>query len=104
MSLFAARASAQMMGGAWSVVPLSAATPTSAAMARTAARSPGDAAGKPASMTSTRSRASAFAISSFSAEVIVAPGDCSPSRSVVSKIRTCVLVIVVSRVTRWDRR
>ena len=44
--------------------------------------------GKPASMTSTPRRASARATSSFSAEVIVAPGDCSPSRSVVSKMRT----------------
>ena len=42
--------------------------------------SSGDAAGKPASMTSTPRRASARATSSFSAEVIVAPGDCSPSR------------------------
>ena len=63
---------------------------------RTAARSSGEAAGKPASMTSTPSRASACATSSFSAEVIVAPGDCSPSRSVVSKIRTWVLVVVMA--------
>src|SRR5690606_3330041 len=43
---------------------------------------------KPASITSTPSWASARATSSFSAEVSVAPGDCSPSRRVVSKIRT----------------
>jgi hypothetical protein len=35
-----------------------------------------------------RALARFFAISSFSDEVSVAPGDCSPSRSVVSKIRT----------------
>ena len=47
----------------------------------------GEAAGNPASMISTPSSTRASAISSFSASVIVAPGDCSPSRRVVSKIR-----------------
>src|SRR5487761_1798311 len=42
--------------------------------------------GKPASMTSTPSAASAWAISIFSLMFMLAPGDCSPSRSVVSKI------------------
>ena len=44
------------------------------------------------------------ATSSFSAEVIVAPGDCSPSRSVVSKMRTWVLVVVMAWLIRWGRR
>ena len=62
--------------------------PTSTAMRLTASRSSGEAAGKPASMTSTPRRARLCATSNFSAEVIVAPGDCSPSRKVVSKILT----------------
>ena len=48
--------------------------------------------GKPASMISTPISSSIDAISSFSAWVMVAPGDCSPSRSVVSKITTLSLV------------
>ncbi len=66
--------------------------PTSTAIRLTASRSSGDAAGNPASMISTPMRASERASSSFSAEVIVAPGDCSPSRKVVSKIRDVVIV------------
>ncbi|CAK0780068.1 hypothetical protein CCP4SC76_7200008 [Gammaproteobacteria bacterium] len=42
--------------------------------------------GKPASMTSTRIRSSALAILTFSSLVMEAPGLCSPSRRVVSKI------------------
>jgi hypothetical protein len=42
--------------------------------------------GKPASMTSTFSRSSWRAMRSFSSLVMEAPGDCSPSRSVVSKM------------------
>src|SRR6478736_1482998 len=53
----------------------------------TASKSPCEAAGKPASITSTFSRASWRATSSFSAAVRPAPGACSPSRRVVSKIR-----------------
>lgn len=49
---------------------------------------PGEAMGKPASMISTPSLDSWRAMSSFSLLVRVAPGDCSPSRSVVSKMRT----------------
>src|SRR3954453_13112326 len=64
---------------------------TSRAMAWTASKSPGEAIGKPASMTSTRSRASWWAISSFSDGFSEMPGDCSPSRSVVSKITTRLL-------------
>ena len=59
-----------------------------AAIASTASKSPGEAIGKPASMTSTFRRASWWAISSFSPVFSEMPGDCSPSRSVVSKMRT----------------
>ena len=58
------------------------------AMALTASKSPSEAIGKPASMMSTPISSSSAAICSFSSRVIVAPGDCSPSRSVVSKMRT----------------
>src|SRR5262249_21581662 len=61
---------------------------TSVAMARTASKSPTEAIGNPASMMSTPRAAKARAISSFSAMFMLAPGDCSPSRRVVSKIRT----------------
>jgi len=44
--------------------------------------------GNPASITSTPSSASERATRSFSGWVMLQPGDCSPSRSVVSKIRT----------------
>src|SRR5688572_26547926 len=62
---------------------------TSCAICRTAAASPSDAAGKPASMTSTPRSARARATSSFAAAVRAAPGACSPSRRVVSKISIC---------------
>lgn len=58
------------------------------AMRCTAAKSPGLAKGKPASMTSTPRRASCCAIANFSSRLRLAPGDCSPSRRVVSKINT----------------
>ena len=57
------------------------------AISRTLSKSPGDAIGKPASITSTPSCTSAWATSSFSLRFMLAPGDCSPSRSVVSKMR-----------------
>ena len=58
------------------------------AMALTAAKSSGEATGKPASMMSTPRASRVRATSSFSGRFIDAPGDCSPSRRVVSKIRT----------------
>ena len=61
---------------------------TSRAMASTASKSPGEAIGNPASMMSTPRRASCCAISTFSCLLSEMPGDCSPSRRVVSKIRT----------------
>src|SRR6266567_2270327 len=56
------------------------------AIALTAAKSPFDEAGKPASITSTFSRSSCLAMRIFSSRVIDAPGLCSPSRRVVSKM------------------
>ncbi len=75
------RASAQMTGPC-----------TSRATAATDSKSPGEAAGNPASMMSTPSSARARATRSFSSRVMLHPGDCSPSRSVVSKIftRSCM--------------
>src|ERR1044072_1309397 len=57
-------------------------------IASTASKSPGEGIGKPASITSTPRRASCCAISTFSAVFSEIPGDCSPSRSVVSKMWT----------------
>src|SRR5579864_6156450 len=62
---------------------------TSRATACTAQKSPSEDTGNPASMTSTPSRSSWCAIRSFSAGIMLQPGDCSPSRKVVSKIVTC---------------
>ena len=59
---------------------------TTFAIASTASKSPWLAIGKPASMMSTPRRASCSAISSFSPTSSEMPGDCSPSRRVVSKI------------------
>ena len=58
------------------------------AIASTASKSPWLAIGNPASMMSTPRRASCSAISSFSPTSSEMPGDCSPSRRVVSKIFT----------------
>src|SRR4051812_48846879 len=67
------------------------------AIACTASKSPGLVIGKPASMTSTPSLASCWAISSFSAVLSEMPGDCSPSRNVVSKICTRSIGFLFSR-------
>jgi hypothetical protein len=56
------------------------------AIALTASKSPLELAANPASMTSTRSRSSCLAMRIFSSRVIEAPGLCSPSRNVVSKM------------------
>src|SRR5438105_14591353 len=66
---------------------------TCVAIARTASKSPLLEAAKPASMMSTRSRSSWRAMRSFSSLVIEAPGDCSPSRSVVSKMISLSLMV-----------
>ncbi len=65
---------------------------TDLAMASTASKSPWLAIGNPASMMSTPRRASWSAISSFSPTSREIPGDCSPSRRVVSKISTWLLI------------
>ena len=52
----------------------------------TLSKSPGEAIAKPASSTSTPSSVSASAMRIFSFRFIEKPGDCSPSRSVVSKM------------------
>ena len=56
------------------------------ASACTASKSPGDDAAKPASTMSTPSASRCSRTSSLSARFIEQPGDCSPSRSVESKI------------------
>src|SRR3569833_1128868 len=71
------------------------------ATATTASKSPFEAIGTPASMMSTPISSRASATCSFSSSVIVAPGLCSPSRSVVSKMKTwslllSVVVVVIS--------
>ena len=91
MSACFARASAQMIGAR---LPFpSSELPTNWATPWTARRSAGEAAGKPASMTSTPNRASCRATSSFSSTFSAAPGDCSPSRRVVSETTTVSLVL-----------
>src|SRR2546423_12106178 len=65
----------------------------SAATALTAAKSPSDAIGKPASMISTPRSWSFWAIRTFSLRFIEQPGDCSPSRKVVSKMLTLACVM-----------
>ena len=60
----------------------------SRAICRTDAKSPSEATGKPASMISTPIFSSWRAIRSFSSGFMLAPGDCSPSLSVVSNIKT----------------
>ena len=86
MSCLLVRASPQMTGPS-----------TSRAIACTDSKSPGEVIGKPASITSTPSRASWWAISSFSCLFSEMPGDCSPSRSVVSKIMTRSRVVACCR-------
>ena len=58
------------------------------AISWTLSKSPWLAMGKPASMMSTPISSSSSATSSFSSKVMVAPGHCSPSRKVVSKMTT----------------
>jgi hypothetical protein len=57
--------------------------------------------GKPASITSTRIRSSILAMRTFSSLVIDAPGLCSPSRKVVSKMINWVHAKVSNR--EWPR-
>ena len=68
---------------------------TRLAISCTASKSPLEAIGKPASITSTPISSSRVAICSFSSRFIEAPGDCSPSRRVVSKMMTRFLSLAV---------
>ena len=61
----------------------------------TASKSPGDAIGNPASIISTPSSSNTLAICIFSSKLIDAPGDCSPSRIVVSKMYTLFLSVIL---------
>ena len=73
--------------------------PTSRAIAATASASPREDAGNPASMMSTRSDASCRATASFATVCMEQPGACSPSRSVVSKMRMCSVMVRSKRKT-----
>src|SRR6266508_1162311 len=81
---------------------------TGAATAFPPSKSPGDETAKPASITSTPSRSSCRAISAFSSGRRAMPGDCSPSRSVVSKIVmrrvTVFLLRLRTEAYRWCDR
>ena len=59
----------------------------------TDSKSPGDEMAKPASMTSTFRRSRHFATSIFSFRFMLHPGDCSPSRSVVSNILIWLIAV-----------
>ena len=66
--------------------------------------SPGDEIAKPASITSTPRRSSWRAISTFSPALSAIPGDCSPSRRVVSKMRTVSVGVIASSLQLlWER-
>src|SRR5439155_631025 len=66
--------------------------------------SPGDEIAKPASITSTPRRSNWRAISTFSPALSAMPGDCSPSRRVVSKIRTVSVGVIASSLQlSWER-
>ena len=66
---------------------------TAAATALMASKSPGELAANPASMTSTCNRSSCLAIRTFSSLLMEAPGDCSPSLKVVSKMISLSIAI-----------
>jgi hypothetical protein len=67
----------------------------------TASKSPLELAAKPASITSTFRRSSWRAMRSFSSLVMDAPGDCSPSRKVVSKMISLSVMSVLRCVDSW---
>src|SRR4030042_762262 len=67
----------------------------------TDSKSPGELLGNPASITSTFRRSSWRAILIFSSRFMLAPGDCSPSRSVVSKI---LIFSIVQNPRSWAGR
>ena len=71
-------------------------------IALTASKSPGDAIGNPASIISTPSSSKTLAIWIFSSRLIDAPGDCSPSRIVVSNIKTLSLLAIILNFKKMD--
>src|SRR6266581_1110074 len=73
------------------------------ATALTASKSPLEAAGNPASMTSTRIFSSSRAMRTFSSRVIDAPGLCSPSRKVVSNMINGSFAMMLSRTNALSR-
>ena len=83
---FRASAARSMSRGSARARPHTVLSRTASATACTASKSPTLAIGNPASMTSTRMRSRALAMRTFSSRVIEAPGLCSPSRKVVSKM------------------
>ncbi len=89
---FTASQAASMSASMARARPATRGPSTSEATALTASKSSFEAIGNPASMMSTPSLASWWAISSFSPLFKVAPGACSPSRNVVSKILMCLLL------------
>src|SRR4029453_1281920 len=77
------------------------------ATARTPSKSPGEDTANPASTMSTPRRSSCSAIATFSSGPSAMPGDCSPSRSVVSKMSILRELTdppcVALRAYRWRR-
>lgn len=65
------------------------------ATARTARKSPSEITGKPASIISTPSVSSCMATCIFCSTFIAAPGHCSPSLSVVSKMCICSFITII---------
>ena len=74
------------------------------AIALTHSKSPLLLAAKPASITSTRRRSSWRAMRSFSSLVMLAPGDCSPSRKVVSKMMSLSVMGCSPEIEAWESR
>ena len=85
---FTASAARRMSPGAARASPAITGPRTASLMRLTLSKSSLEAMGKPASITSTPSSARASAMRSFSDNVMEKPGDCSPSRRVVSKMKT----------------
>ena len=95
-----ARAAASMSFSSARARPATVDPWISFAICLTDSKSPGDATGKPASMTSTFNRASCRAISNFSLLFMLAPRHCSPSLKVVSNIMSRSGCMVRVRILR----
>jgi hypothetical protein len=103
---FTASAQRRMSPGMARASPAMTAFFVCLAISVTASKSPSEAIGKPASITSTPISSSSAATCSFSSNVMVAPGDCSPSRNVVSKMMmlSCALLIGFQIPCHRDRK